>query len=235
MRKFRIGAAAIFASALFSCAPMPTQTVDPAAFYKRDMKMDVNGFVGVGTLVVPQQYAWYRMKVWSKGKLDLFTFETCHREQEAQDAGQGGLFGDRKMWEGEFYPVRGIEDKGSCLVRMGGYSKTVGQHSWGILDVADQDHTLPATVKCNGAEYQSPGVTICQSRKGLIQEISFPVDVVLEQHESCKISEIGEGKVFRYQMPVKECVFSFVEIAPKGKQRRHRLTTVGYTGILLHD
>lgn len=235
MRSASLWAMASAMAFLFSCSPMPTQNVNPATFYKRDMVLDVNGAHGEGTLVVPMQYAWYRMRVKSRGKLDLFTFETCHREQEAQEAGQGGLFGDRTVWEGEYYPVAGIEDTDSCLVRLGGYSKSIGQHSWGIMDIADQRHTLPATVKCNGVQYQSPGVTICQSRQGLIEEISFPVDVVLEQDEKCKISDETVGKVFRYKMPPKECVFAFVEVAPKGKQRRHRLTTVGYDGILLHD
>jgi len=216
---------------LSACTSVPQQ-LDPKIFYKRDMVLKVNGFVGEGTLVVPKSEE-YKMEVNAKGVLDMFTLESCHRETSKEDAGEPGLFGNKKKVVIDYRPVAGLEDTGSCPVFFGGYERKAGRHSWGVLDFETDKEKLPAVVRCNGSEYNSRGVTICQSKAGLLQEIIFPVAVEASSLDECKMQPSKDGQTFRYEMPRKECVFNFMEKA--APHREHRLTTFGYESILIRD
>lgn len=214
---------------LFGCTTVP-QKVDPQTFYKRDMKLNVNGFKGEGTLVVPKSKS-YSLEVDAKGKLDLFTFETCHREESTESAGEGGLFGDRKHVERTYVPVFGIEDKGSCVVRLGGYEQAKGRHSWALIDFEDGDTGLPAVLKCNGVEKQSKGVSICQAKEGLLQQIIFPTEVIVNPPAGCTMERPADLKTYWFNVSAEECVFNFME--KEEPHREHRLTTLGYKAILI--
>ncbi len=215
--------------ALSGCASVPQQ-LDQNIFYKRDMTLDVNGFQAEGALVVPRGTS-YKFKIDAKGRLDLFTFETCHREESKENAGEGGLFGDRKHVEMEYIPNEGMEDRGSCVVRLGGYERDKGRHSWAIIDFEDPDTTLPALVRCNGSTWNSNGVTVCQSKEGLLQGMDFTVPVVVSG--SCAVPGANDEMIFRYSMPSRECVYEFMEKAEP--HRTHRLTTIGYQSVLVRE
>jgi hypothetical protein len=221
---------------LSSCAQLPQQKVDTSIPYKRDMMLTVNGeqFEGV---MVARKAAKYAMRIQARGTLDLFTFETCHREIAKPDAGKSGLFGDRRQQDETYVPVPGLEDVDSCPVKLGGYERDGGRTSWGIVDFEDDRHTLAAEVKCNGEHYGANGVSICQSKKGLLQEIIFPVEVIYSpdpKQPACSLLGIPtDGKRFRFKMPSGECVHAFLEDGPK--RRQHRLTTFGYEAILIRE
>lgn len=219
---------------LTSCAAIPNQALNTDTFYRRDMGLTVDGYQGTGTIVVPRA-ASHHVDIQSAGTLDLFTFETCHRENSIENAGDKGWFADRHHAAVDYVPIRGLEDTGSCVIRMGGYERTQGRHSWAMIDFEDAEDTLPADVKCNGEHWQSRGVTICQAKQGLIEQITFPVEVVISPTAQCPMPEPSDGKTFLFNMPARECVYAFTEVAPLGKQRRHRLTTVGYQSILIRS
>jgi len=220
---------------LMGCATIPNQQLDPGTFYKRDMQITVNGVTREGVLVAPRKSS-YAFDVVAKGDLDLFTFETCHREEEQEDAGTRGIFGiitNKRETKGTYVPAAPIETTGSCVVRLGGYERTQGRHSWAMIDFEDTDATLPAQVLCNGENYHSNGVTVCQSKQGLIEQIAFPVETVVKGSDACPMPQAPDGKTYQFKMPPRECVYAFTEVAPLGKQRRHRLTTLGYSAILI--
>lgn len=212
-----------------------SQKLDPRLFYKRDMKIEVNGFKGEGVLVVRSANN-YDFAVDARGRLDLFTFTTCHREETKEKAGEGGLFGNKHKRTWNFVPVNGMEAGGiSCPVQLGGYEKVKGRHSWALVDFEHPDLTLPAKIKCNGSVYNSKGVSICQSKTGLIQEISFTTDVLTtkQKHENCPPLESKDMKVFRYEIPKGQCVYRF--LTKGGDAAWHRHTTIGYEKILIRS
>lgn len=219
---------------LSSCAAIPNQALSTDTFYQRDMGLTVDGFTSTGTIVVPRAGS-HHIEIQAAGRLDLFTYETCHREKSLEDAGDRGLFADRHHAQFDYSPIHGLEDTASCVLRMGGYERTQGRHSWAMIDFEDAEDTLPADVKCNGEHWQSRGVTICQAKQGLIQQITFPVEVVAAPTGACPMPEPSDGRTFQFSMAPRECVYAFVEVAPPGKQRRHRLTTLGYQSILIRQ
>lgn len=221
----------LLALLLSGCASVP-QTLNQNLFYKRDMDIEVNGFKGEGVLVVPLSEV-YKFDITSSGKLDLFTFESCHREESKEKAGQGGLFGDRKRVKLDYKPNPGIEDQGGCPVRLGGYEQDKGRHSWAFIDFETKEAKLPAVVKCNGSTWNSRGVTVCQSKAGLLQEIDFPVEVIVNPDPGCPMERPADLKKYSFKISLRECVYNFME--KQAPHREHRLTTVGYESILIRE
>lgn len=217
---------------LAGCASLQPQKLDPAAFYKRDMRIEVNGHVGDGVLVVPKS-AKYKFEIHAKGKLDLFTFTTCHREYTKEKAGESGWFGNSRLVETEYSPVKPMETDEACPVLLGGYEQKRGRHSWAFVDFETDTHKLPAQVTCNGSVYNSRGVTACQSKVGLIQLIIFSVPVVWSKKGKCgELSNPTDKKTFRFRIKKNRCVYEFKEA---GGARWHRLTTIGYEKILIRE
>lgn len=205
------------------------QKLEPSVFYKRDMSIQVNGYQGVGAIVVPKAAA-YQMEIAAETQMDLFTLQSCHREF-TQSVAAPGWFAKRKALKYEYRPVSELETSGSCALQLGGYDKATGRHSWGFIDFESDAETLPALIRCNGSEYNSRGVSACQSRKGLWQSITFAVEVVTSPDRSCDVMMAPDGKAFVYEMPKDVCVFAFME---KAKPNRiHRLTTLGYEDLVI--
>lgn len=195
-------------------------------FYKRDLEVCFEGTCGEGVLVVPKKTS-YKFKIKSKGALDLFTFSTCHREETAEAVG-GGWFGSSKSMDGTYIPMQGIETE-FCPAYIGGYDKK-GMHSWGFIDFETDEAKLPATVFCNGNRIKSGGVSVCQSKAGLLQEIRFEVPVSVEfDSVKCKFPKPEDSKIFRFEMPSGECSVAFFS----EDNNVHRLTLIGYQKIMI--
>ena len=137
----------------------------------------------------------------------------------------------------DFKPEAEIESLFACPIKVTGLD-TKGKHSWAYIALETRDATLPATVKCNGREYKSNGVTLCQSSEGLKQSIYFDVPVYFmpEKHpnkicSSIKYKVVADKKIF-YNIPNRECTYYIRE---KNAARSHRLITIGYEDLLLRE
>lgn len=217
---------------LASCSSVP-QKLDPKKFYKRDMDLKINGHQGEGVLVVPRKSV-YKFDIKSTGKLDLFTFTTCHREQTREKAGQRGWFRDKKRRKFDFKPAPIERESLACPAELGGYERGKGRHSWGFIDFEHPALNLPALVSCNGSVYNSRGVTVCQAKVGLMQEIKFSQPVLAPEKNVCIILKSSDGgKTYRFKMPKGRCSFRF--LTAKGQEKWHRLTTLGYESILIRE
>ena len=214
------------------CTSVP-QKLDPDAFYKRDMEITVNGYQSEGVLVVPKAKK-YDFKIEAKGKLDLFTFTTCHREKTKENAGEKGWFSDKKTRKMTFFPSPDIEASHlSCPVQLGGYERDKGRHSWGFVDFEHESLNLPALLKCNGSVSNHTGVSACQSKNGLIQEIVFSEPVLAAKNPECGELTSTDEKTFRFKMPKGQCTFRF--LTKTGEKKWHRMTTLGYQQILIRE
>lgn len=215
---------------LVSCADL-NQKLDPRVNYPKDLKIKVNGHKGVGTLVVPIAPV-YNFEVTSLGKLDLFAYSTCHREKYQEKAWDDGWFSSEYETKFEYRP--NAVERGHCPLQMGAYEKKKGRHGWGLIDFEDGSSNLPALISCNGDAYNSRGVTLCQSKAGLLQKIEFNEPVLYSPPGGCPISKVTEDKIFEIILPRGECVYMFLE-KKKDSNRSHRLTTYGYDEIILRE
>lgn len=227
-------------AALTACSTAHiNQELKPGIHYKRDMILEVDGFQGEGVLVIPLKEI-HKFHVEARGELDLFTMTTCHREWTKEKAWnvkrKSGLFGwGRKIVKNEVnfdLSLNQLEKSDFCLIELGGYERDKGRHSWAIIDVRSEMTTLPATVNCNGSQYQSEGVTVCQSRAELIQSISFAVEVLTSPDKGCDLPS-ERGMIFEFPIKKGKCSYAFIET--KAPHREHRMTTFGYEKILIRE
>jgi hypothetical protein len=185
-------------------------------FYKRDISISHDGT--------------------AHGKLDLFTWTDCHMEHTQEDAGRGGIFSQKNQVE--FTYNRDYSGSKYCPVEVGAYeAKNGNRHGWGFIDFESDEETVPATVYCNGYVEKTLGVSICQSKKGLMQKIVFPVAMeTTMDDERCQMPISNDSKEFEFPMVPGFCAYSFREFdSGEFGGRFHRLTTLGYDKILIRE
>jgi hypothetical protein len=227
---------------LSGCASNLTTDMKPSTFYKRDMLITVNGYVGEGVLVVPKA-AKYDIEVTARGDLDLFVFTTCNREWTKERAwtadndSYNPLFFwkrylDSKRKVSFTYTPNTVEANDPCPIWLGGFEKIKGRHSWAYIDYRTEKETLPATILCNGKNDRYIGASVCQSKEGLIQAVTFEKEVVTSPDEDCPISA-NRGTYFEIPLKKAECVYIFRTI--EKPRQDHRLTTLGYEEILIRE
>lgn len=216
---------------LIGCSSVPP-ILETKIFYKRDMLLKVNGLKGEGFLIVPKADS-YDFDIEAKGKLDLFTFNTCHREQTKEKAGQKTWFGDKKRRKFSFTPT-GIESSPlACPAYLAGFEIKKGRHSQGFVDFEHPGLSLASILSCNGSVHNSNGVSYCESRAGSIQEIKFAHPVLAPEKNVCIILKSSDEKTFRFKLPRGDCSFRFV--TKSGIEKWHRLSTYGYDKIPLRE
>lgn len=219
---------------LLGCASIPSEFPNPDVIYRKDMILSVNGIDYEGVAVIPQKEN-YKIHITAQGDLDLFTFDTCHREEISVEAwnkvDKKFLFFKRKIENKREIDLTYIPteiEKGYCPANFGGYEKLQGRHSWGFLDFQGPEETLPAKIYCNGSEIVSSGVSACQSKEGLIQAIKFSEPVKVYPTKGC---EISSSNLDYWEFPIHKghCVYAF-----KGSSGRiHRATFLGYEKVLI--
>lgn len=208
------------------------QEPDPKIYYKRDMSIKVDGKKNIGVATLPYK-SKYSIEFVAKGPLDLFTFTTCNREHTQEEA--GSFFNKNKV---KYDYVPNELEKVACPIKAGGYD-IVGKHSWAYILKDLPQPLLPAQILCNGQSWRSNGTTVCQSKEGLLQRISFDVEVVFSPEAAIRKEcqeidfENKDDKVFTYTMPNRECIYSFME--KKEPHKEHALATIGYEEILVRE
>lgn len=215
------------------CTSVP-QKLDGKIFYKRDMIIKVNDYKAEGVLVVPRS-SRYKFDIKARGRLDLFTFTTCHREQTKENAGEQGWFSDKSRRQLTYRPVPIERAALICPIQLGGFERIKGRHSWGFVTFEHPSLRLQGMVSCNGLHYNAHGVSACQTKAGLIMEIKFAEKVLPPApKDSCVALTSKDGMTYQFKVPKGECSFRFMAIKGE-KERMHRLTTLGYEKILIRE
>ena len=206
--------------ALASCAGMP-EIQNSGVIYQKDMPLKVDGVKMSGGVYVLGRKPSYSIRADLFRSAMVFKITSCHREWIINDPGSNVDF----IYE----PVQGIEDVSICPLELGGFD-IKGQHSWAYVDFLNSE-TLPAETRCNGRVAQSIGVSVCQSRTSLIQEIRFTEEVEAYGGKTCAVMKSGANKTFTLNISQGKCVYLFKNKAGE----LHRLTTIGYDETLLRD
>jgi len=188
-------------------------------------------FCGVG--VLPYQDS-YDLQVDNEGKLNFFSMTSCHREITTENS-DDGIFHKNGRIKINYKPT--LEKGRACPLFVAAFNRK-GKHGWGFLAFEHPRFQLPAKLKCNGSEYRGNGVSVCQSRLGLIQTISFeeevvpikPVNGAAERKELCPTLPTEDNKTFEYMMPTRECVYGFVG---KKSKKIHKFYSIGYEQLII--
>lgn len=168
----------------------------------------------------------YVIQVTTPDAPDLVVITTCHREVT--------LPKQRDRFEYIFYPNL-IESRGYCPIFISAYSAK----TWltqGFIDIQDPLTDVPASLSCNGEFSKSTGVSVCQSRIGLMEEISFDREMVVGHSAKCqdpipRLSGGGNsGYVWDFTMSEGNCVWKFFD--KKDPTKTHRLNSFGYNQFL---
>lgn len=229
----------LFLLFLAGCSGIP-QKLDPDRFYRRDLPIcikDVGCYEGVA--VVPQR-DHYEFEVAPKGDaaVDMLVLDSCHREFTREGSEKSALdfffkiFGKkREGYKIQYTVAPGLEDDGDCSVRINTFERDKGRHAWSVIRFQHPKYKLPATVFCNGEVRNETGVSVCQSKVGLTQQIKFKEAVMIETDKGCELPKRKETGLYEWQISHGECGYTIRNQAGD----IHDLLTIGYTGLLVRE
>lgn len=224
MRSTRFFILCLMSKLLWSCSSV-SMPVDAAIVYRMDMDLEIGGRKGNGMLVAPN-WKEYEILAKSAGKLDLFIFSTCAREEYQEEAWDKGWFKTKLKTKFQYKPNPKIE-KHNCDMRLAGAEKIKGRHSAGYIVFEESQYTMPAKIICNGKESNSNGSSACQSRSGILVQIEFSRKV--RGKSPCADIKSKDEKTFRVAIPRSTCAVGFQD----GDKNRHKLILRGYDQIPL--
>jgi hypothetical protein len=198
------------------CQGISPDLLDKEKTYRRTLQFEVDGSEADGIKVLAKR-SQYSFRFYLPEKPNYIELTSCHRDELLFDPG--------KRLDYVYKPSPGIEDQPACLLEVAAFDEK-GKNHWALIDFS-LGEKLSAKINCNGKSYTSPGVTICQSKAGLIQTIEFEKPVKAIGPDRCpKMMKTHEG-FFEYLIAKGKCLYLFSD----GKDE-HRLTTLGYDGNL---
>ena len=183
------------------------------------MQIEVDGVKVYGTYVAEtKKFYAIRGRLYEKAR--LVKFSTCHREVIIDNP--------KDKFEYVYWPSAEIEDLGFCPVEIGAFDEK-GEHSWAMIDFR-REESLSGELGCNGNKSIAKGVSLCQSRKGLIQTIRFDEPVDVEQSELCDEAQTEDHLLWTFVISAEKCLYVFRNT--KGDEI-HRLLSLGYDNVLM--
>lgn len=215
-----------------SCSFDKTQ-VDTILESKK-LDMVINGFEGIAVFAENDSYNFH---IESKVELDTFIFSTCSRElfkESAWNVKQEVRYGPfkwlRKLVDSkteikfDFRP--NTIERDDCLLEFYGISKGA-QVSSAAAVLSDRRYSVSAYIECNGDIYKTgTGVSVCQSRVGKYQSISFDVPMYPAQ----ALCGFGSNALRKHDYLI-EKGFCSVIFHDEKKTIFHKLTTYGYDAV----
>lgn len=205
---------------LFGCATVQPQ-MDTQKLYRKDMAVKVDGVKMYGGTYVLNKRKAYEIKAYLYTRsVVVFKASSCHREIVWMKPGKDVEF--------IYKPLNKLENDGYCPLELGGFD-TKAQHSWAFFDFINEENA-PANLACNGVVSTVYGVSICQTRSGLIQRIEFQGRMEGYNLKRCNKAETEDYKTFTIEVNRGKCVYFF-----RGKTVTHRLTTLGYDDVIVRD
>lgn len=201
--------------------------------YRTTQVKETAKFCGVGVL---PELDVYHLKIRAKAKLNFFAMSTCHEENTTENP-DAGIFKKDGLIKVTYMPT--MEKGKACPLYISAFNRK-GRHSWGMIVFQDKKYKMKAKLNCNGFASEYEGVSICQSRNGLIQRVTFdepvklvkPVMGASDRKEPCpSIGEDGQ-KQYTFKLPNRECIYGFIGLESK---QIHKMYTIGYEDIVVRE
>lgn len=220
--------------ALAACSSVP-QKLDPDKFYKRDLTICVDNIGCYDGVTVLPRAASYNIVVAPKGdaNIDLMLATSCHREESFEKTDSGWfIFKNKHQFKYPYTPVVGVEDAGSCDLMLNTFEKDKGRHAWSRIRFQHPKFQLDATISCNGVTSSFHGVSICQSKTGLIQQLQFPEPVMIMTDPGCPMPhKNAAGTAYELVLAEGQCGYTIRSATDK----LHDLVTIGYSEVLVRE
>ena len=175
-------------------------------------------FVGTGAASLNGPLS---IKFTSPIKMDRLQITTCAREEIIDNAGQSYTY--------QYSPTPD-EAKGPCPL----YAEAISRDShtsWFFLGLKSTED-LRSHVWCNGEGWTYSGMSVCQSKAGLIQSISFtaPIDA-FKAEDTCHMNT-KDKQTFTVEPDQGFCRVTFAQ-KDGPIVHWHRAIFIGYKGSLL--
>jgi len=221
---------AMIATIFLGCATVQQKATKlPLYTYKADIEISVDGGTFDGMAVTSIE-GTKTITIRSKAKLDLLTISSCHREftQERVDYKSGwfGLGGSSATKFVYTFKPSDIERESFCPLYIQAFQVS-GLAAWGYVAFRTNEN-LPAKTECNGVVWNRfAGISVCQSRSGFEQRITFDRPVKFTSNSLCRI-DARSDRDFRVRAGKGFCLATFTD----GKDT-HRLVLLGYDEILV--
>jgi len=191
--------------------------------------IEINGKIFEGVTVVPNNFR-YDMILRPKGNLDLVLLRTCHREFSGEKISSGFL--SSKEFKYSYAPIHGIEDVGTCPMRIDVYESGKGQHSWAFLDFESPELKVKGKLLCNGEIRDFNGVAVCQGKTGTIQRVQISEPIRFAPNSPlCDTPHRTQDGSWQFKLSRGECLYHF----DTRDGRLGRLTAIGYEGVLVRE
>lgn len=213
---------ALVALVLAGCSTVEF-TPEPKVYYKRDIRVEVNDEWHSGAFTVSKQVS-YKLKIKAADDNDIVLLRTCAREQYSED--EGGT------WKVTYTPIDPEERSPACPLRI--YSLDAkGKNAFGFMVLQDPEKfKLPVYTRCNGRHTFQTGVSVCQTKEGLLQALVFSEDVVIEPSAPHCDFKQSTGREFVFGTPNRECSWAVVGLE-SGKEMIH--WSLGYEKLMLRE
>jgi hypothetical protein len=185
---------------LIGCSSL--QQHETSAHYKRALQVSVNGikFAGVGVAAFSNSY---KIVVINHKKMDFLSIQSCSRSIDIE----GPYFKKRVMKNRKEYhfTYSPLDFERECLLQFIVADKD-GEHTVSTIAFEPKDAKLKADIDCNGVPTLATGESLCQSKAGLLQRITFGKSVLASK--GCGFA-IRSAKEFKFPLPLGDyqCVF----------------------------
>jgi hypothetical protein len=195
-------------------------------------------FCGTGVLPYMEEY---RITIKSHEHMKLFTVKSCHEEATTENKNKTIFRSAQKEVTIKYTPT--IERGEACPLYIATYNRKT-KYNTGLIVFEHPEYQLDATLFCNGYETQQHGVSICHSRKSLVQKLEFSEPVLVgdpvkgpaerKEDDPCPPMVLSADKksTTLFKLPARECVYPFIGTI-SGK--KHQFYTSGYEGIILRE
>lgn len=222
---------------IFGSSPETTDRT-PIYVYRADLRVNVDDtwFTGVGVTVSNSDKGYKDIYVESLINLDRVEIQTCAREDVCQvgkdcdlnlftvDTGWFGQAGRRmtyRYWPGD------VELGENCPLHIRVYDKRV-LAAWFFLGFRN-GYDLKAKFTCNGVTEPYAGLSVCQTKKGLIQRISFESPPQkFKADDACNMIQLEDKKTFEIRPSLGLCTGDFYLDG-----HWHGMDVIGYDEVLV--
>ncbi|MBK7490900.1 MAG: hypothetical protein IPI17_02040 [Nitrosomonas sp.] len=200
--------------------------------YRKSLKFEVDGKTYEGIAALPRK-SWYDITIIPDEKMTYYIFQTPHRDVPINKPDTGWF---NKKYTYKYIPQVGIEDQGFTPLEIAALNKDQEADNFALVEFQDvrPEISLEGNVRCNGEFSKNVGVSICQTAKGLIQEIYFNQKVLIESAQNgCDDPTTENGWLWRVKASEGECPYYFTarEKHKNGERLSHRFTLIGYTKV----
>lgn len=179
--------------ALAGCSTVNEALKEPVKNYAPTMKITVDGVPFMGIAVTRIKPGVNPITIESPVKYDALLVESCGRFDQVRRDKPDSLFGlgagKSKPYTYPYEP-KGSEIDRACTVSFEAYDYANALADWGIV-VYSTDTDLYGYMICNGRGVQFfEGYSVCASKEGLEQTLSFKVDTEFTADKSCNMVKV---------------------------------------------